>query len=114
MPPGTSFIGSKAVWHKCSCCQQMMCPDNLLKKNPTILIWDNIDFTEETLSGHGTSHHTNGILVQRVIHEVEGAPRRTIQKKKSSLIPLAGNRHGIIPSKTEEGPQNDHNWQPSL
>jgi hypothetical protein len=28
------------------------------------LVWDNIDFSEETKSGHGTTHHTNGIIIQ--------------------------------------------------
>ena len=30
---------------------------------PTV-VWDNIDFNEETSSGKGTTHHTNGILIQ--------------------------------------------------
>ena len=36
-------------------------PKGFSKKAPTILVWDNIDFGEETLSGLGTTHHTNGI-----------------------------------------------------
>ena len=32
---------------------------------PSIVIWDNNDFMEETSSGAGTTHNTNGILVQR-------------------------------------------------
>lgn len=30
----------------------------------TTLVYDNIDFLEETLSGSGTSHYTNGIMFQ--------------------------------------------------
>ena len=29
-----------------------------------VAVWDNIDMDEETGSGSGTTHHTNGILVQ--------------------------------------------------
>ena len=32
----------------------------------TTVVWDNIDFSEETVSGKGTTHHTNGIIVQRL------------------------------------------------
>lgn len=39
-------------------------PKGFSKKVPTILVWDNIDFGEETLSGCGTTHHTNGIMLQ--------------------------------------------------
>lgn len=34
-------------------------PPGMVKHTPTILVWDNIDFGEETVSGHGTTHHTN-------------------------------------------------------
>ena len=30
----------------------------------TTLVWDNNDFGEETLSGKGTTHNTNGIAIQ--------------------------------------------------
>ena len=30
----------------------------------TIIVWDNNDFGEETLSGHETTHNTNGIVIQ--------------------------------------------------
>ena len=32
----------------------------------TTVVWDNIDFSQETVSGKGTTHHTNGIIVQRL------------------------------------------------
>ena len=34
------------------------------------LVWDNIDFCEETVTGHGTTHSTNGIIVQTNIQSV--------------------------------------------
>jgi hypothetical protein len=39
-------------------------PDNIKPYNNTSLAWDNIDRTEETLSGGGTSHRVNGIAIQ--------------------------------------------------
>ncbi|ESO90890.1 hypothetical protein LOTGIDRAFT_163777 [Lottia gigantea] len=39
-------------------------PDSFSEKLNTVLVWDNIDFSEETTSGHGTTHHTNGIAIQ--------------------------------------------------
>ena len=32
----------------------------------TTVVWDNIDFNEETSSGKATTHHTNGIIVQKI------------------------------------------------
>ena len=39
-------------------------PDGFLPKQLLIMVWDNIDFNEETMSGKGTTHHTNGIMLQ--------------------------------------------------
>lgn len=39
-------------------------PEPLIKHRPTIFIADNIDYSEETMSGHGTTHHTNVMAVQ--------------------------------------------------
>ena len=56
-------------------------PKGFSKKAPTILVWDNIDFGEETLSGRGTTHHTNGIMVQSSVTEtVSRTDRQPLQK----------------------------------
>lgn len=39
-------------------------PEGFECNQPTILVYDNIDFQEETLSGAGSSHYTNGIMFQ--------------------------------------------------
>ena len=36
-------------------------PANFTEKKITVMVYDNIDFCEETLSGAGSTHHTNGI-----------------------------------------------------
>ena len=33
----------------------------------TTLVWNNIDFNEETKSGKGTTHHTSGIFIQKIV-----------------------------------------------
>lgn len=44
-------------------------PQNIIPRQYTTAVWDNIDLSEETLSGKGTTHFTNGILVQRHSYE---------------------------------------------
>ena len=64
----------------------------------TMLVWDNIDFSEETLSGKGTTHSTNGILIQTGKPEVQheqhpSLPRShkwSISAPTSSLVSYFG------------------------
>ncbi|XP_067300890.1 uncharacterized protein [Pseudorasbora parva] len=42
-------------------------PPNITVQVQATLVWDNNDFGEETLSGKGTTHNTNGIVIQRPI-----------------------------------------------
>ena len=39
-------------------------PERFVKHKFTLLVYENIDFAEETISGGGTTHHINGIMVQ--------------------------------------------------
>lgn len=39
-------------------------PDGFQAEKFTTLVWDNNDFGEETLTGSGTTHNTNGIILQ--------------------------------------------------
>ena len=61
--------------------------------------WDNIDLLEETLSGRGTTHCTNGIVVQRQVAGCALPP--TVPQKKSypkadfSCNAKPGNIYGI-------------------
>ena len=41
-------------------------PEGFIKIIPTTVIWYNNDFMEETPSGEGTTHNTNGLLVQKI------------------------------------------------
>ena len=61
--------------------------------------WDNNDFQEETESGHGTTHNTNGIVVQRKTNaslQQTLEPERIAKTKKSSFISPSAD---IIPCK---------------
>ena len=40
-------------------------PSNISQGIFSIFAFDNNDLLEETLSGHGTTHCTNGIVIQR-------------------------------------------------
>ncbi|KAJ8049553.1 hypothetical protein HOLleu_02339 [Holothuria leucospilota] len=39
-------------------------PSLIAPDTPATIVWDNNDFGEETLSGRGTTHNTNGIIIQ--------------------------------------------------
>ena len=39
-------------------------PSNIVPNAPTVFVWDNNDFNEETSTGKGTTHCTNGIVIQ--------------------------------------------------
>ena len=50
----------------------------------TTIVWDNNDFNEETLTGKGTTHVTNGIVIQR--GEPAHNRKVTVNKKIRTLI----------------------------
>ncbi|XP_070571877.1 uncharacterized protein [Ptychodera flava] len=73
------------------------------------LVWDNNDFGEETLSGKGTTHNTNGIVIQRNLGDdtddndsnpsisvaVTKSKQRTLQVPPTNIIEYHGRpRHG--------------------
>ena len=78
-------------------------PSNCYHNIPATLAWDNNDLLEETLSGRGTTHCTNGIVIQR---QAQGpsdfnpddsrnySRRRSVKSEKSPLLPyVADKRH---------------------
>lgn len=40
-------------------------PIGIVPNQFATLVWDNIDYREETVTGHDTTHYTNGIIVQK-------------------------------------------------
>lgn len=73
---------------------------------PTTLVWDNNDFGEETLSGHGTTHNTNGIVIQNNVCPTSIKPcssniagisvkrtrKRTLEPPEVNLATYSGGR----------------------
>ena len=59
---------------------------------PVVFCWDNNDINEETLSGHGTTHCTNGIVIQREVQSVQVMPdANPINVRRRSLAPQPSN-----------------------
>ena len=68
-------------------------PQGFESRQPTVLVYDNIDFLEETLSGAGTTHHTNGIMFQL-------APSgSTITRTRKVKVP--GSKKTFTPTKSD-------------
>ena len=75
----------------------------------TTLVWDNNDFNEETLSGKGTTHVANGIIVQNEntgLNELAekatvSKKTRTIKAPETKIIPFTSNEKGILSLRNE-------------
>ena len=68
--------------------QQALIPRSIQPYTFTKLAWDNIDRLEETLSGKGTSHRVNGIVVQARVygpHLQKQALPETAKNRQRSL-----------------------------
>ena len=64
--------------------QGIVLPSSCHPHIPTSLAFDNIDRLEETLSGGGTSHRVNGVIIRPQVHTVkppETAPQILANKK---------------------------------
>ncbi|XP_053399793.1 uncharacterized protein LOC123523028 [Mercenaria mercenaria] len=84
-------------------------PANILPCIPTTVAFDNIDRLEETLSGEGTSHRVNGIIVQPQVPTVTmGKTTRTVlntTKRRSISHVLSTPVEPYIASTKRVGPQ---------
>ena len=75
----------------------------------TTLVWDNNDFNEETLSGKGSTHVANGIIVQNEntgLNELAekatvSKKTRTIKAPETKIIPFTSNEKGILSLRNE-------------
>jgi len=71
-------------------------PSNIAPNVPVTFVWDNNDIREETATGKGTTHCTNGIVVQAAVSgcrpkmpEARSTPkgrRRSVQEKPRHLL----------------------------
>ena len=108
-------------------------PRNIHPNVPVVFCWDNNDINEETLSGHGTTHCTNGIVIQREVQSVQATPEanptnvrlRSLEPQPSHVehymsgtrqgpsIDLLKDRHLLPPSRADSltaAQQNDTSW----
>ena len=72
----------------------------------TTVVWDNNDFMEETISGTGTTHNTNGIIVQQISSDIQNVVEQSMKMKKTgkhSLEPPPKNLLAYY-SKQRTGP----------
>ena len=60
-------------------------PQNIYLSHPDILCYDNNDLQEETLTGSGTTHCTNGIIVQRSLPDSEVLMYRQSKSAEQSM-----------------------------
>ena len=62
---------------------ETLIPDNIQQNIPVTLVYDNIDRLEETLSGSGTSHRVNGIIVQQAfMGPIKHRPKAEVPRTK--------------------------------
>ncbi|KAJ8020639.1 hypothetical protein HOLleu_40285 [Holothuria leucospilota] len=67
-------------------------PHGIQQRCFTTLVWDNIDFAEDDISGHGTTHSTNGAMIQRCqpISEQEPTSNTSVKRTRPrSITPSA-------------------------
>ena len=61
-------------------------PQEFAKNMLTILIWDNLDFGEETLYRQGTTYHAIGLRIETHITESACLSRRELLKKGTQCL----------------------------
>lgn len=99
-------------------------PSGFVKKVLAVLVFDNIDFMEETLSGSGTTHQVNGIMYQRRIANPCAQPipqTNPVSRRERSINPptlvldpfILGKRQGM-PVTSTTGPETTNDKDPSL
>jgi hypothetical protein len=57
--------------------EEIIIPRNMNPEAFTTIVWDNNDFNEETVSGKGTTHVANGIIIQNedvILREKKQSP----------------------------------------
>lgn len=84
--------------------QEIIIPRNMKSEVFTTIVWDNNDFNEETLSGKGTTHVTNGIIIQNEANVNQqltekisiSRKHRTIQPPETRVAPYKSRDKGVI------------------
>ncbi|XP_041350657.1 uncharacterized protein LOC121369672 [Gigantopelta aegis] len=93
-------------------------PKGFEKQTPTVMVWDNIDFGEETKSGAGTTHHTNGIMTQSKPTTSDEGNRTAVIKKGQRTLNPPPCQIEVYHQKKRHGPEDltvsDHDLQMAI
>ena len=96
-------------------------PRNIIPNVFTTIVWDNNDFNEETVSGKGTTHVANGIIVQNA--EVSPRPAekktisrsiRTIKAPETHITPYRSKERGTLSLSNIPFEEEDHSQEQNL
>ena len=87
--------------------QRVVLPASVTPYVFTNLAWDNIDRLEKTLTGKGTSHHVNGIVVQPTVYgpHLPNHELPHIEKQKQRTITVDDQELEVYVAATRVGPQ---------
>ena len=80
--------------------ENVIIPRNIHVGRFTTIVWDNNDFSEETLTGKGTTHVVNGIVIQRgepaLNHKVNVSKKiRTVKPPAYDIQPYCSTKKGV-------------------
>ena len=84
-------------------------PRNINPSAFTMMVWDNNDFSEESLSGEGRTHVANDIILQNVTYVsrkvgdkvLVSKKTRTIKAPENKIFPYRSKKKGTISLKVE-------------
>ena len=81
--------------------EEIVIPRNICSKLFATIVWDNNDFREETLTGRGTTHVANGIVIQKgssVLREriVVSKKIRTIKAPETTIVPYLNTKKDYL------------------
>ena len=79
--------------------EEVVIPRNIGVRSFTTIVWDNNDFNEQTLTGKGTTHFANGIIIQkddsRLGDKINVSKKvRTIKAPETSIQPYTSKAKG--------------------
>ena len=88
MFPATVYKHDSALALSCnSSNQDVTIPRNIISGSFSIIVWDNNDFNEETVSGKETTHVANGIILQKKSNDTPLLPKKEVSKSVRTIKP---------------------------
>ena len=101
--------------------REITIPHNIVPNVFTTIIWDNNDFNEETVSGKGTTHVANGIIVQNsktsqrpVVKKTIDKSIRTIKAPETHITPYTTKERGTLSLSNVSFDEEDYRQEQHL